>query len=305
MAKILLANGDSWAYGSEIACPEILNIIGPEGYGKPNRYKPGKYDTFAENDYYRIPRIWPTKLAQLLNYEVQNISWPARCNDNIVSSTQRWVFDFINSGGNTDEVFAVIGWSSPERKQLIIDDVDKLHYQTMWPAQAEDQFYTSDALKKFAPFYKRHLYVEAEYLERFITQVYTLHVFLKMHNIQHIFFNSFYHYDKSFHEPHTDINLQHRLDKMLYDYQQGLIGGWHEETFSYTHRISLLKNMWDSVPSSVFMFKDTFRSFKSVIHEFVPHNQCMINMHPSPEGHSLWANYLYGKLTNNENSYMR
>lgn len=297
MVKIILANGDSWGYGSEIACPEILNIQGPEGYGKPNRYKPGKYDTFQENDYYRIPRIWPTYLAQNFGAQVVNISWPARCNDNIVASTQRWVFDYLKDGGDPSEVFAVIGWSSPERKHLIIEDLDdKLHYQTMWPAQAEDEFYTSPSLRKFAPFYKQHLFNEAEYLERFITQVYTLHIFLKAQGIKHLFFNAFYHYQKAFYEKHVDLNLLTLIDNMEHDYNAGKIVGWHEETFNFFHRLSLMRNMWNAVPNSAFLFKDTFASFKSTIYEAYTPDICMINMHPSPIGHMFWANFLFDKI---------
>ena len=75
--KTLLANGDSWAFGSEIMAPEFLADPNEKGEGMGNRYKPDRFCWAAYNDYYRIPRIWPTYLGKILDIpEVVNISQP-------------------------------------------------------------------------------------------------------------------------------------------------------------------------------------------------------------------------------------
>jgi len=73
----IICNGDSWVFGSEIADPQIS--IRYDG-----TVHPGKYDWTEENDPYRIPKIFPTKLSKIMDAEVTNLSWPADDNGTIV-----------------------------------------------------------------------------------------------------------------------------------------------------------------------------------------------------------------------------
>lgn len=294
MSKILLTNGDSWTYGSEIACPEILTEPG-KGVGMLNRYKPGMFDTLQINDYYRIPRIWPTHLAKLLDLKDVNISWPARCNDVIVESTIGWVLKYLNNGGKPEDLLVVIGWSSPERKKILIEDLDDTAYTfTFWPFMSEDdKYYEIKAAKDYFRFYVQHLWFEREFLSRYAEHNFTLHTFLKSHGIRHKFFNAFYLYG---HDPvpvfaWKDVNLRRVFEE--WRNPRKILKGHYEGTWQTPQMTEHVINMWDAVPENVFLWKKTMRSFKSYIDEAVPDiNERMINMHPAPGGHEAWAKYL-------------
>ena len=59
----LLTAGDSWTFGSEIKDPNLPDTVS---------------DWDSENNAYRIPKIWPTKLAKVLQADdLSNISYPA------------------------------------------------------------------------------------------------------------------------------------------------------------------------------------------------------------------------------------
>ena len=77
MSKVILTNGDSWTFGSEIMAPEFCVAPGEKGTGMRGIYKEG-YDDYMEcNDYYRVPRTWSANLGELLGADsVVNISKP-------------------------------------------------------------------------------------------------------------------------------------------------------------------------------------------------------------------------------------
>ena len=73
----LLTAGDSWTFGSEIKDPNLPDTVS---------------DWDSENNAYRIPKIWPTKLAKVLQADdLSNISYPAASNDRIVRLTLSWI----------------------------------------------------------------------------------------------------------------------------------------------------------------------------------------------------------------------
>lgn len=292
MITTLLTNGDSWTFGSEIACPEILVSPGEKGYGMANRYKKDMHDTFPVNDYYRIPKIWPTQLANQLKLKCENISWPARSNDTIYTSTIGWVLDYFSKGGKSEELYVVIGWSSPERKNVLVEDFDNSLYQfTFWPFQADDDsYYMVESAKKYFKFYVQHLMIEREFLTRYVEQNYMLHTFLQSHGIRHKFFNAFYLWN---HDPIPVFNSQDvDLKNVIKEWDKVLPKGWHEVTWQPHQEIKRVLHMWENIPSSVFLDKDTLRSFKSYIDVAIEKSNRMINMHPSPDSHKAWADRL-------------
>ena len=72
----IICDGDSWVFGCEIVDPILVDKYVKDVYA-------GNYDYFEENDEYRIPRIFPTYLGELLNADVTNLSWPADDNGTI------------------------------------------------------------------------------------------------------------------------------------------------------------------------------------------------------------------------------
>jgi hypothetical protein len=70
------------------------------------------------------------------------------------------------------------------------------------------------------------------------------------------------------------------------------MAGHYEGTWMPKDEVNRVLNMWKALPADVFYKKDTMGSFKSYVDDVVPHETRMINMHPSPESHSAWANFL-------------
>ena len=62
----LIFDGDSWAFGSEIADPELA-----AQYDK--HVHPGVYDFLPVNDHYRVPKLYAHKMANLLGCDYVNL----------------------------------------------------------------------------------------------------------------------------------------------------------------------------------------------------------------------------------------
>ena len=109
--KKLVVAGDSWTYGSEIRDPKLPTSVN---------------DWDEPNDAYRLPRIWPTKLgAHLDAEEVINLSYPAASNDRIVRNLVGWLTqEYLSTGKDTSELFVVVGFTSPERKDFYYRDIN-------------------------------------------------------------------------------------------------------------------------------------------------------------------------------------
>lgn len=188
MKKILYSEGCSWTGGH---------------LGESNHMlKPGlEYGNQAllskENDSYRLPKLWPHKLGKLLNIEnVHNAGEPGSSNDSIVRRTVENVLGLLKNY-SPDEIVVVIGWTSPERKDFFYrqtgGDDSSTEWITVLPAQ-NMEFYTTDAkdLKHFFNTYVRCFWEPEEYFSRYVRQNLYLHYFLESHNIDHLFYSSFY-----------------------------------------------------------------------------------------------------------------
>lgn len=292
--RILLTNGDSWTFGSEIMAPEFLADQDEIGYGMANRYKKDRHDWEPYNDYYRIPRIWPTFLAKGINYKNINLARPARSNDTIYNTTIGWLLqNYIIPKKDTSNLLVIVGWSSPERKNIIINDEDSVCLQTFWPAMSETRFYLSKKISEYFKFYVKNLWVEQEYISRYIEQNYMLGLFCKSHGINYCCFNAFYL------TPGTTPNKWHDLNikRMLDSWNSVRINGWFDPEYQWTSEVKRLQSQWSLIDENTFILKDQDPgSFKSYIYGMSEEKNIMINWHPSPEGHRLWAEFLREKL---------
>jgi hypothetical protein len=295
--RTLVTNGDSWTYGSEIMAPEFLAGPGKKGYGMGNRYKKGRFDTDQENDYYRIPRIWPTILAEKIGCENVNLGWPARSNDGIYESTISWLLkNYVIPGRPTNDLLVMIGWSSPERKNVIIDENGYTYMQTIWPAMRETSYYVSSAAKSYFKMHVRHLWTEAEYISRFIEQNHNLKLFCDHHKINYHCFNAFYETPSANPSMWKSVNIKDTIES----WDISKFGGWTDPLNNWENKIDILKLQWDMIKER-FILKDQ-GSFKSYIDQYVDKNDRMINWHPSPISHGAWAEYLHQHLSNQKNS---
>lgn len=290
--KTLLTNGDSWTFGSEIMAPEFMLPESEQTSGR--RYIPGVECFMKCNDYYRIPRIWSSYLGEILDANVVNLSMPARSNDTIYDTTIHWIMkNYIHPGKDTSDLTVVIGWSSPERKNIIISEsvegIERASWFTLWPMMNDTQYYSSPVLKEFFKFYVAHQWAEQEYIKRFIEQNFQLQNFFKIHKIKYYFFNSFYAHHNKGPEEWEDISLTEIVNNW-----DNLSIGWGDPMYDWdTIKDSLLLQWW-SIENFILQDQGSFRTH---IWKNIPEEIRMCNWHPSPESHKSWAQYLSKFMT--------
>ena len=111
--KILLTEGDSWTSG-DIIDPSLENELN----GHVNSIK---------NDNFRLPKVWPSKLGKHLGLKVINQAIAGSSNDGIVRRTVNSVIGLLKEH-NPEDILVVIGFSSPERKDFIIEKRSRQNY---------------------------------------------------------------------------------------------------------------------------------------------------------------------------------
>jgi hypothetical protein len=284
----IICDGDSWVFGSEIADPEISKRYG-------DTVHPGKYDWTPENDGYRVPRIFPTFLSKLLNVKVTNLSWPADDNGTILNRTITYITnEYIAKGKSTDDLFVIIGWSSPERNHFWYKD-DKINTKfRLWP---QDNHFDSKSQEDFWKIYVEYLWNAEEYMPRYVMNVLQLQNFCKVNNIKWMCFNSFYQTPNKDITQWNDLNVKEEVSTLsaggaAYHISTDLdnIRQLHKYTYSA---------LWDTIDSTRFYKKDeqnnTFYSFIKNSNLTTP----LVGWHPSPEAHELWANELIRYIDEN------
>ena len=276
--RTLLANGDSWTYGSELIDPKF-NLTDPIARMRKT------YD--SDNDHYRIPNIWPTHLGELLGVDnVVNISFNSRSNDSIYDSTTSWIIEnYIAKGESTDGLTAVIGWTSLERKNIFIDDDKGPLLITMWPNFANSDIYNEQSAKDVFKNYVVYQFIEQEYIKRFVEQNYNLKLFFEKYDIEYYVFNAFFHTTQHAGAAFfKDISVSEKLKKWA-DVKLHP-ASWQDPNFDFAHIIRNLTFAWDTIDSDTFILKDV-GTFRSYVTERV--TNAMHLMHPTEESHRVWA----------------
>ena len=108
---MILCEGDSWTSG---------DMINP----KLNTTNINHID----NDEYRLPKVWPHKLGSLLGIDILNTSVAGSSNDGIVRRLVSNVLDLLKKYDGS-EIFVIVGWSSPERKDFYTNG----SWETLYP----------------------------------------------------------------------------------------------------------------------------------------------------------------------------
>jgi len=282
----IICDGDSWVFGCEITDPEISKQYDSTTH-------PGAYDFLKENDAYRIPKIFPTHLAKLLNVPVTNLSWPADDNGTILRRTINYISQkYLANNIPTDNLFVIIGWSSPERNSFwyIDDSIQLSHPFRLWPQVPHFQ---SKEQEKFWELYVAYLWNAEEYIPRYVLNVLQLQNFCEAHNIKWMCFNSFYQTPNASPGQWQDLNIKDEIEKI-----KGRIGGHeYQQTTNPLKRIIHINDysaLWDSINPIRFYKKNqpanTFKSYiENPMNTVVPP---LVGWHPSPEAHEAWAKEL-------------
>lgn len=254
----LIVSGDSWTYGSEIRDPLLPNTVN---------------DWDEPNDSYRIPRIWPTKLGNLLGTnDVVNLSYPAASNDRIVRHTVGWLTEnYISNNVPTDNIFVIVGLTSPERKDFYYRDDNNNFWFTLWPMW--EHKYPQHQINTFAKLYIQNFYNVEESTHRYLNQIFYLQNFFKNYKIKHLFFQAFYQ--------KKDLHIQQ----------------WKDVPYVRNYNGQPDQIIWNLIDPITFMHKnDEIHSF----HNFIKNKDSDPNfsnaikgMHPSEQGHTWWAEHIY------------
>lgn len=282
----LIVTGDSWTFGSEIRDPSIFtdNVNIP--------------DWDDSNDNYRIPRIWPTLLKNKLKFsELKNLAFPAASNDRAIRVLINYITEkYLSKNKSTDDVFVVIGLTSPERRDFYYKDETKSNWITLWPAW--EHKYDNKNIVDFSKMYISYFWNEQEFLNRYLNQILYLQSFLKSYNIKYLIFQSFYqpqqNYDK----------IEKWVDNPYVNMWNTSFHGSSDTIETKYYMGSSERQIWELVDSVRFMNKEkdihSFHGFLTQVGQWSDNSHKDYNMlHPNENGHLLWANELKNYILDN------
>jgi hypothetical protein len=287
----IICDGDSWVFGCEIVSPEIVANYAKGTYA-------GTFDYYENNDHYRVPRIFSAHLSKLMDAKVTNLAYPADDNGTILNRTMVYIAqEYLAKGKSTENLFVLIGWSSPERNMFFYKDSEtnfSMRFR-LWPQVAH---FDSKAQEDFWKIYVEYLWNAEEYMSRYVMNVVQFQNFCNVHGIKWMCFNSFYQTPGKDVKEWSDLNVRKELENFQ-------VGGssYHKSTDEDDVRRMMnftYKELWDTIDPIRFYKKDleqnTFYSFIKNSDLTKPFN----GWHPSPDAHELWANELVRYINENK-----
>jgi hypothetical protein len=284
----LVVCGDSFTYGSEIVDPQFL-----EAPSKPHQINKFngiiEEDTDAKNDQYRIERIWPTYLKELIGAkEVINLAKPAVGNKWIFETLLNWLLEnYIVPNKTPDDIIVVIGWTSIVRKEFFFNTHNKIYRKTL---NSNGDFNKEEyGMREFFKWYLSVVQNDYEGAYDFINYNFEIRTFCDKYGIPCYLFNALpeEHHIYKMERKFIDLNIMKWIDSFKY-----VEGIWGEDLY----RMSKLK--WDHVPESNFLMKDKpSNSFLNYIKQ-IPLEERLYGVHPTPKSHKLWAELLYEWISN-------
>lgn len=284
MKKTIICDGDSWVFGCEIVDPEIAKRY-------DRNVHPGHYDHLEENNNYRIPKIFPTHLSKLMNANLINLSWPGNDNGTILNRIITYITsNYINKKISTEDLFIIVGWSSPERNVFWYKDDNISKRFVLWPYL---KHFDCNSQEEFWNFYVNYLWNKEEYLPRFVMNVLLFQNFCDVNKIKWLCFNSFYQSSDMF-EKWSDLDLSLELGKLNLDTYR-----YSDHFNNVQHQCYEYNSLWNTINDIRFYKKNqvnnTFKSFME-LNTKNPYN----GMHPSPDSHLVWAEELYSYIQKNK-----
>jgi len=285
----LVCDGDSWTFGSEIADPALIAKNPPEKHITSLDWTPA-------NDSYRKTKIYPYHLGQLLNASrVTNLSWPADDNLTIIKRTMSYIMNnYIVKNVSTENLFVVIGWTSPERTHFYFKD-DKV--KGIFRIRPQDGNFESEMQKKFWEMYVEHIWNPEQYFVDYLLTVLQFQNFCKLYNINYLCFNAFYQVPKSGIFNWKDLCFKDEYIKLKTSFRYQVIEDHiSNRNFDFHNYI----NFWNEIDGIKFYKKDiynnTFKTFIQENNKTKPFN----GLHPSETSHRIWAKELYRYILENK-----
>lgn len=282
----IICDGDSWVFGCEIVDPNIISKYDKDIYV-------GRYDYLEENDNYRIPRIFSSYIKEKMNVDIVNLSWPADDNGTILNRIMTYITkEYLNKKISTDDIFVIVGWSSPERNFFWYKDEKISHRFRLWP---QVPIFETQYQKEFWELYVTYLWNPEEYIPRYVMNVLQFQNFCNSNNIKWLCFNSFYQVPGKSPSEWFDLDIKTELIKLKMDgtsYYDSNKNGRCYHSYEYL-------SMWNLIDDTRFYKKDMLNNtFKSFIEEknITP---VYNGWHPSPESHEIWAEEIIEYINKN------
>lgn len=277
--KILYANGDSWTAG------DIVD---------PIRFKDQPWHVnHPDNDAYRLPRVWPHMAAKQLGISVLNNSSAGSSNDGIIRRTLNDIPKLLKEY-TPEQIYVVIGWTSPERKDFFYKTKERGSWDILYPAELDHYKDEDPDIDVFYKIYTTKYWNEEEYITRFINQNNLLAGYLKSKNIKFTFFNAFYE-DKSTVLDKSEGIHNLRNSPSLYGFINRYFNR-HSQNQSWLNNIDLKENVEEF--NSIFKTNYITTSFKNYIVELEKiYNTEFLDYHPTEIGHNKWATFIADNIS--------
>jgi hypothetical protein len=268
----LVACGDSWAWGAELVDPvvEPIPLFNLPGDSFSRQYKP-------ENMAYRLKYRYTNQFASLIGAdEVVDLSRCSYSNDAIVRTLIEWLsVEGYTTGRDISDLFVTIGWTSPERREFFYKerwgDTNWMEYGP-W---SMDRDHNNPEVDQFMRLYFDNFWHQGEFIHRWILQLWQTELMLKSLNIKYVMHQAFYHH------------------------HQQMINQWNDKVYKENMIDGITKGdkmLWDNLDSKRFMHKD---DQVSTAHHYMlsqldnDPTKAFIVMHPSADGHTVWASHMY------------
>jgi len=255
MKKLIICFGDSWT-GGHFLNPDVEYF----------------HLLHENNKEYCISRTWVRHLQNISNIKTINLGQPACSNDTIIYNIDTKLTELIQ-GYKPEEVLCIVGWSSPERRDFILNSKQESSTFTLLPAEQTDNpqtfidSYGSFDGKKFWDFYRTYLYYfwcPEEYIIRHRNNVVLANSIFDSLKLDVLYFNAFY-----------EISGFADKEVMLSDYQlaeQGELGKQYSSIYDNKFLNYTFREFLENKNDSTLFEKDDY--------------------HPTEKGHKLWAEHL-------------
>ena len=278
----LIFDGDSWTFGSEIVDPKLAAQYNDDVH-------PGAYDHLQDNDWYRVPKLYAHKMAELLDCDYVNLSCPADDNKTILDRTMAYIAgEYISQNKPTDELFVIIGWSSPERNSFWWTELESDEPPYRFRLLPHNGHTLKDRELKLWEMYVEHLWNPEEYITRHVSTVLAFQNFCKAHNIKWLCYNAFYQLPTVLDtrpSSWADLDMNTQLNNV------DLCGYTYSQNGQRCGRKLEFNSLWDTVDPVRFYKKNqqnnTFKSFMTANLD-----DPWVGWHPNSDAHSIWAREL-------------
>lgn len=255
----LINCGDSWAWGYELIDPVAhpTPIADLEGDPYSLHLEPVHYD-------FRMKHRYANLLANKINAtEVIDLSKTGCSNQSIVRTLTEYLCN-----NSTDDIFVVIGWTSPIRTEFWLENLEVWFDYGPWFLGIPNVIKNKQLLEAVKGF-TTYLHSEKQQHINYFLNIYLTETLLKSLDIKYVMFQCFY-------------NNEHWKSK--------------SDSFKINNNVDTEFKIYESIDSNRFLSKDESIYSKFFANE---HEKYMYKWHPNVEGHKVMCDFIYNSCVEN------